>query len=124
MPRGFYELGIIERGERLQGSVRALPPDDADLAAGGVENVHGRRWRGAFPERVEAAPVEGRAAIAVVEPRVALWHGDGFPHAIWLVWFHAGSADLVHEQTACRQRVVAHHLAVHAEPRSTADQAV
>src|SRR5262249_26787123 len=70
---------------------------------------------GAFPEGVHAAAIEVFALVALVVARVAANHRDGFPDAFGLIRPDARAADLLDEQAAGGESVVAHHLGVHAE---------
>ena len=124
MARGFDELGIVQRSERLQWRVRALAADGANFAAGRVEDVHRRRWRGAFPEGVEAATIESVALVGRVLLRVALRHRDGFPDAARLIRLHTRTTDFLLHQTARGNGVVTHHFGVHAEARAAAEEPV
>ena len=79
---------------------------------GGVEGQHGRRRRGPFPERIEAAAMAARAGVALVgQPRLLL------PQTRRLIRLDRRSADRIDQQAARRQRAVADHLGRQPEPR-------
>ena len=120
----FDELRIVERHQRLQRRVRPLADHRARFAARRVEHVHRRRRRRPLPERVHAAAIERLARVLLVIARVAADHRHGFPHAGRLIRLHARAADLLRQQAARRQRVVANHLGIHAEPRAAREQPI
>src|SRR5579871_1118621 len=55
--RRLEKEGIVEGGQRLQGSVRANTPDGAEFAAGRVKNHQARIGRAAADKGIEGATV-------------------------------------------------------------------
>src|SRR5271170_4748426 len=52
------ELRVVQGNERLQWRVGALAPHSAGFPARGVEDFHGSRRRGTFPEGVHASAIK------------------------------------------------------------------
>src|SRR4051812_12316114 len=120
MSRSFDKLNVVECCERLKWRVGAFAANGAHLATWRVENIHRRRWRGAFPERVKAATIQALAFIALIFLRVALGHRDGFPDSIGLIRLRWRAADFLDEQSTLGERAITHHLGIHAEARAAA----
>ena len=122
--RGLEVLHVVHQHECLERRVAALAAHAELLAARRVEGRHARRGRGALDERVEAAPPERLAVVALVGLRVAAGVGHRLPDVVGLVGAHALAAERRHEQAAHGERVVADHLGVEAEARAARVKAV
>ena len=77
--------GSLSVTSACKGRVGPLAANRADLAAGGIEDIHRGRRRGSLPEGVDAAAIEILALVTLVDSGVALGHGHGFPDALRLI---------------------------------------
>ncbi len=59
-----------------------------------------------------------------VMERIACWIADLLPYIRGLVGFHAGTADLLHKQSAGLQGDIAKHFRIHAESRPMRKQQI
>ena len=118
--RGLERCRIVQKGQGLERRVRADAADGAVLAARRVERHEARIGRGAAPERIQAAPIAiltgARCPLVAVVRHV--------PDAVGLHREHARAEHLRAEQAAGRQRDVANHLGLHADPRTARQQPV
>ena len=100
------EGDFIEERERLHRRVGAGTLDRADFAAGGIEEEHRGRSRGAFPDRVERAAPEALAHVGLVVAHVTV--DAGFvPDRLGHVRLDARAALLVDEQAGGPEGLVA-----------------
>ena len=119
--RSLDKLRIVQRHERLQRRVRALAAHRASLARRRVEDLHVWRRRLAFPKVVDRPAIQILARVLRVT-RTAEAHD--FPDVGRLVRLRPRPAHLRRQRAARGQRVVAHHLRIHAETRPARQQPV
>src|SRR6516225_1634684 len=92
MPGCFYNLGIIEERQRLQGRARALAAHGADIAISGVEGDHRRVRHGSLPKSIKTPPIQIGTFSSVV-----LWPAHGnFPQALRLIGLDTGTSKAFH----------------------------
>lgn len=92
------ELHIVHQGKGLKWGVAALALEAVAFAVWGIEGGHVRGWRGAFPEGVKAAAVEGLAVVLNVVFGIGAAESDGLPDVFGLVRADAFAAHFWAEQ--------------------------
>ncbi len=121
--RGFDEGDLVEQGERLQRGVRPRALRHAHLAVRRVEEQHRRRRSGAFPDRVEGAPVETVAGVGLVVAEVPV-AARFVPDSLGHVGAHARAADRGTRSPAAARAWSRMSLAAQAEARSAREEPV
>ena len=119
--RRLHIDGIVQRHERLQGSVRTFAPHRANFPARRIERNHRRIGIRPPPRGIKTAPVAIFARAVLPIQRAP--EGGAHPH-FWLRRIHGRSVHFTAKQPAHRERLIADHFRRETKTRAPRQQSV